>query len=178
RPVDLLVDCTGKIVVNGVHIGVGADAGRDSATWKRWLGRIGYPIAALLAGFKARGIHLCVEVDDEIIVDLDRPVHQVAIGNGPNVGGGTKLTPDASPEDGFANVIVWFATGPWAKIGYMLHLRRGLHHHRYDVSATRAQTVRVTGQKFYCNADGEVYGPETRRQWRIEPKAFQMILRR
>ena len=178
RPVDLLVDCTGKIVVNGVHIGVGADAGRDSATWKRWLGRIGYPIAALLAGFKARGIHLCVEVDDEIIVDLDRPVHQVAIGNGPNVGGGTKLTPDASPEDGFANVIVWFATGPWAKIGYMLHLRRGLHHHRYDVSATRAQTARVTGQKFYCNADGEVYGPETRRQWRIEPKAFQMILRR
>ncbi|MDP9444684.1 MAG: diacylglycerol kinase [Actinomycetota bacterium] len=176
RPIDLLVDCTGEVVVNAVHIGVGADAGREAMTWKLYLGRFGYLVGAAIAGAKAGGIRLQVLADDEVIADLDRPVLQVGIGNGPNIGGGTVLMPDAAPDDGVASVVVSFATTPWAKLGYTLHLRRGEHHRRHDVAVTRAATVRVSGQSFHCNADGEVYGPERSRQWRVEPGAFRMVL--
>jgi hypothetical protein len=36
----------------------------------------------------------------------------------------------------------------------------------------------VTGQQFYCSADGEVYGPERHRTWRVEPGALRMSLPR
>ncbi|HEX6878110.1 MAG TPA: hypothetical protein VF165_20810 [Nocardioidaceae bacterium] len=52
----------------------------------------------------------------------------------------------------------------------------GRHHERDDVKYLRASTVTVTGQDFYCSADGEVYGPERHRTWRIDPGAMRMML--
>ena len=56
RPVDLIVDETGEIVVNNVHVGAGAQASRKGHTWKDRLGsigvgkvnlgKLGYPIGA------------------------------------------------------------------------------------------------------------------------------------
>jgi hypothetical protein len=40
----------------------------------------------------------------------------------------------------------------------------------------RAGTVTVSGQNFYCSADGELYGPERNRTWTIEPAAYSMPL--
>jgi diacylglycerol kinase (ATP) len=176
RPVDLVVNCAGQVVVNAVHIGIGAEAGRQASSWKRWLGRAGYPVGALIAGFTQHGMRVRVEADGEVLVDLDRPVIQVAIGNGSNVGGGTELIPDASVEDGMADVVVSFATTPWAKLGYTLHLSIGAHESRSDVVAARAKRVSVSGQDFWCNADGEVYGPEVNHEWHVEPAAFRMAL--
>ena len=176
RPVDLLVNCAGQVVVNAVHVGIGAEAGRRAGSWKRSLGRVGYAVGALIAGFTHHGIRLRVEADGEVLADLDRSVIQVAIGNGSNVGGGTELTPDASVEDGMADVVVSFATTPWAKLGYTLHLFSGSHEQRGDVVATRAKRVAVSGQDFWCNADGEVYGPEVNHEWHVEPASFEMAL--
>ncbi|MDQ4007069.1 MAG: YegS/Rv2252/BmrU family lipid kinase [Actinomycetota bacterium] len=176
RPVDLVVNCAGQVVVNAVHIGIGAEAGRQASSWKRWLGRVGYPVGALIAGFTHHGIRVRVEADGKVLADLDRTVIQVAIGNGSNVGGGTELTPDASVEDGMADVVVSFATTPWAKLGYTLHLSTGSHESRSDVVAARAKRISVSGQDFWCNADGEVYGPEVNHEWHVEPAAFQMAL--
>jgi diacylglycerol kinase (ATP) len=36
--------------------------------------------------------------------------------------------------------------------------------------------VSVTGQAFWCSADGETYGPERNRTWHVEPGAFSMAL--
>jgi YegS/Rv2252/BmrU family lipid kinase len=176
RPVDLLVNCAGQVVVNAVHVGIGAEAGRQAGSWKRWLGRVGYPVGALIAGFTHHGIRVRVEADGEVLADLDRTVIQVAIGNGTNVGGGTELTPDASVEDGMADVVVSFATTPWAKFGYTLHLATGSHEGRRDVVTARAKRISVSGQDFWCNADGEVYGPEVNHEWHVEPAAFRMAL--
>ena len=41
RPMDLLIDEVGQIVVNQVHLGAGAEAGRRGAPWKERLGTIG-----------------------------------------------------------------------------------------------------------------------------------------
>ena len=49
QPVDVIVDCVGEIVVNNVHVGVGAEASRKAHSWKKRLGRVGYVIGALQA---------------------------------------------------------------------------------------------------------------------------------
>jgi diacylglycerol kinase (ATP) len=176
RPVDLLVDCVGEVVVNNVHIGVGAQASRKAHKWKHRLGRVGYGIGAALASVNPPFVRLRVEVDGEVVADFDRPILQVAIGNSSHVGGGTELTPEADPEDGKVDVMVSYAVGPLSRFGYVAHLRRGEHHERDDVLYVRGSTVSVSGQAFYCSADGELYGPERNRTWHVEKAAFSMTL--
>src|SRR4051812_10990787 len=101
EPRDLVVDELGEIVVNNVHAGAGAQASRRGAIWKDRLhrvgvgnvnlGKLGYPIGALSASLRPPYIRVRIEVDGEVIVDLDQPILMVAVGNGPNVGGGTEL---------------------------------------------------------------------------------------
>jgi YegS/Rv2252/BmrU family lipid kinase len=176
RPVDLLVDCLGEVVVNNVHIGVGAQASRNAITWKKPLGRLGYLVGAAIAAVNPPFVRLRIEVDGEEVADFAHPILMVAVGNGPNVGGGAAVTPRAEPWDGKADVMVSFAVGPLARIGYALHLRRGEHDQRPDVRYLRGTSISISGQSFYCSADGELYGPESNRAWHVEQGAFSMPL--
>ncbi len=186
RPMDLIVDELGEIVVNNVHVGAGAQASRRGARWKERLGsvgvgrvnlgKLGYPIGAVLAAFHPPSVHMHVEVDGQVVTDLDRPVLMVSVGNGANVGGGTELTPEADPEDGKVDVMISHAVGTVAKLGYAMSLRRGEHHHRDDVQYHRGSQVTISGDEFYISADGEISGPERQRSWRVEPQAYSFIL--
>jgi len=185
RPMDLIVDEVGEIVVNNVHAGAGAQAGRRGAVWKDRLhsigvgkvnlGKLGYPIGAAQAAVKPPFIRVAVEVDGEVVVDMDEPILMVAIGNGANVGGGTELTPHADPGDGLVDVMVSRAIGPLARFGYGAKLMTGRHPERNDVIYLRGSTVSVSGEEFWCSADGEIYGPERHRTWRIEPAAYSLV---
>jgi diacylglycerol kinase family enzyme len=72
--------------------------------------------------------------------------------------------------------MVSFSTSLWAKLGYAVRFRMGTHHERDDVLYVRGESVTLSGQAFYCSADGELYGPERNRTWHIEPRAFSMPL--
>ncbi len=186
RKVDLIIDETGSIVVNNVHVGVGAQASRKGHKWKSRLGavgvgkvnlgKLGYPIGALLSAFHPPSWRLRVEIDGEVVNDVDRPVLMVAIGNGSNVGGGTELNPEADTEDGRLDVMISRAVEPMAKLGYAAKLRRGAHDERDDVLTLRGRTVKVSGDEFWLSADGEISGPERSRSWRLEPAAYSMTL--
>ena len=176
RQVDLIVDSVGEVVVNNVHIGLGAQASRKAHKWKKRLGRVGYGIGAALASVNPPFVRLRVEVDDHVVADFDRPILQVSIGNGATVGGGTELTPEADPEDGRLDLMVSYAIGPLARFGYAFRLSRGEHDLRDDVLYVNGATVSVSGQGFYCSADGELYGPERHRTWHIEKAAYRMTL--
>ena len=176
RPVDLIVDCLGEVVVNNVHVGVGATASHNAQNLKKVFGRFGYVLGALKAAVKPPFVRLRIEVDDHVVADFAHPILMVAIGNGSRVGGGAAITPQASPEDGKMDVMVSYSTSPWAKLGYAVRFRLGTHHERDDVLYLRASRVSVSGQDFYCSADGELYGPERNRTWHVEPAAFSMPL--
>ena len=180
RPVDLIIDETGGVVVNSVHAGLGAQASRKAETWKGrlarvGLGRLGYPVGAVLSVFQPPYVRLRVEIDGELVVDRGR-VLQVALGNGSHVGGGTELNPEADPTDGSIDVIVARAIGPWSRLTYAAHLRRGEHPERDDVLHRRAREVLISGEEFWCSADGEIEGPVRRRSWRLLPAAYRMTL--
>lgn len=188
RDMDLIVDEVGEIVVNNVHAGAGAVASRRGAVWKERLhgigvgpanlGKLGYPIGALAAWVNPPFIRVLVEVDGETVVDMDQPILMVAVGNGANVGGGTELTPHADPGDGKIDVMVSRAIGPLSRFGYGAKLVTGRHPERDDVIYLRGTSVTVSGEEFWCSADGEIYGPERHRTWRVEPAAYSLVVPR
>jgi YegS/Rv2252/BmrU family lipid kinase len=177
-PVDLIVDCLGEVVVNNVHIGVGAEAAHNARPLKKVLGRFGYVVGALKASVKPPFLRLRIEVDEHVVADFAHPILMVAIGNGSRVGGGARITPEADPSDGKMDLMVSFSTSLWAKLTYAIRFRLGTHHERDDVLYVRGERVTVAGQSFYCSADGEIYGPERNRTWHIESRAFAMPLPR
>ena len=188
RRMDLIVDELGEVVVNNAHVGAGAAASRRGAGIKKKLGsvgfgkvnlgRLGYPIGAVMSAFDEPNVHIHVELDGKVVTDVDRPVLMLSIGNGAHVGGGTELTPDADPEDGQVDVMISHSVGAAAKVGYALHLRRGEHHRRDDVQYLRGSRVTISGDAFWISADGEVSGPERQRSWHVEPAAYSFILPR
>lgn len=176
RPTDLVVDDRDRVTVNSVHLGAGAEAGKYGARWKKRLGKIGYPIGAIQTALNPPVLRLRVEVDGEVVVDVDKGVLMVAVGNGASVGGGTELTPDADPHDGLVDVLVATPDRTVARLGYALRLPFARHGDHEDVAMVRGREVRVTGTPFDCNSDGEIDGPVAARTWRVLPAAYAMVV--
>ncbi|MEU4832580.1 diacylglycerol kinase family protein [Streptosporangium sp. NPDC023615] len=174
RPLDLMVDDEGGIVVNVVHLGIGAEASRQAMPLKPVLGRVAYSLGALLAGVRSPGWRLRVTVDGRRL-DGGRKVLMVGLGNGITIGGGTPLAPRARPDDGMADVVVSLATGPLNRLVYALHLRRGTHPTLRDVVTVRGREITVEGEPVPVNADGELTGHVGRRRWTVVPAAWRMF---
>lgn len=172
---DLLVDDGGGLVINAVHLGVGAEAARAAASLKPRLGRFAYVVGGVSAGATASGWRVAVRVDGRVLTDGRQKVLQVGIGLGRSVGGGSPLTPHSVLDDQLADVVVSEAVGPLARLGYGLRLRRGSHVERPDVHTARGKKVEAQGERFHYNADGEIHGPVERRVWTIQPEGWRLI---
>jgi diacylglycerol kinase (ATP) len=174
RELDLLADDEGGVVLNAVHVGVGAVAATYAARFKPWLKSAAFPVGAVLAGTRSTGWRLTVEADDKVLAE-DKLL-MVGLSNAPGIAGGSaQLAPDASPGDGRVELVVSAATGPLARVRYALGLRGGTHKYHDDVVYTAATSATVSGEEFLVNGDGEVSGPYTRRTWRVVPKAWRII---
>ena len=174
-PLDLLVDDAGGTAVNAVHLGIGAQAAQAASGLKPRLGPVAYPVGAVLAGLRARGWRLRVEVDGRVVSRGRRRVLMVGIGNGPGIGGGTPLLPHARPDDGLLDVMVCFATGPVARARFGAALRDGRHLASRQVRSTRGRVVTVRGGPAPVNADGEVGEQVLGRTWRVEAAAWALV---
>ena len=173
---DLIIDDTGLVVTNNAHLGVGAEASRAAHKWKPRLGRLGYALGALSAGYDPQFVRVTVTVDGKTIIRRRR-VAQVAIGNGSSVGGGTELLPGADPSDGELVVIVSRARGALRRFAYVARLRRGKHHLMKEVDRTTGSRVVVEGDPFYVITDGEISDEPTRRRtWQLMAGALEMYL--
>lgn len=177
RALDLVVDGAGGVVVNAVHLGVGAQAAERATALKDRLGRAAYAVGSVAAGAGATGWSLRVRVDGAP-VEVDGDVLMVGIANGRTIGGGAPLAPDAVPDDGQLDVVVATSTGPLARLGFAVALREGGHVERADVVVVRGRSVTVEGDAFPLNADGELAGPVTSRTWTVAPRAWALVVPR
>jgi diacylglycerol kinase (ATP) len=176
RALDLIVDESGEVVANSVHLGVGVDAGREAARWKPKLGKAGYVVGAISAGLTADGIRVKVTADGEVIADGSTRVLQVAIANGRYIAGGTPIAPDALVDDGRADVVVSFAVSRLPRVVYGLLLRLGRHVADERVRTARATRVTVSGVPFGTNNDGELHDPVSEQTWQVHPGAYQLMV--
>ncbi|GAB3853846.1 lipid kinase [Nocardioides maradonensis] len=190
RPIDVIVDDREQITVNNVHIGAGAEAGEEGARWKKrlhkvgkkvgvggsTLGKLGYPLGTLKTAIYPPMLRLRVEIDGKVVAKKDEEILMIAVGNGASVGGGTPVTPDADPSDGLADILVVTAVSTLDQLKYLVRLPLGIHDGHTDSKIIRGRSVKVKGEPFDCNSDGEIDGPVTAREWRVEPAAYSMVL--
>ena len=154
RPMDILVG-NGSVVVNAVHLGLGADAAVQASRWKARLGPAAYPLGAVVAGTWSSPWELKVTVDGRVIHNGTTVL--AGIGNGRTVGGGTTMFPGARLDDG--QVVVVVAGSQWGRVGRAVFgrsLRQGVHGRLPWVRVVRGRHVEVTGEPVTGNADGEI----------------------
>jgi len=159
-----------------VHIGVGAEAAKAGKSVKGLLGSAGYTVGAVAAGVRATGWEVTVEVDGQPVVEPPESILMAAVTVGATIGGGTPIAPEAVVDDGLAEVVVSSATGPLSRVGFANDLRSGEHAERDDVLVARAKTVRIFGESFPVNTDGELESDVTDRTWTIRPHAWKLAV--
>ena len=150
----------------------------EAKPWKERLGKLGYVVGAVIAGFRSAG-HAPPRHGrrDGARRRAIGGCSRSAVGNGPFVGGGTPLTPDADPTDGKVDVMVSFAVRRRERLLYAIHLKRGTHDERHDVQTMRATRVEIAGALVHVQRRRGAGRPDRRRRrWELKPGAFTMML--
>jgi YegS/Rv2252/BmrU family lipid kinase len=102
----------------------------------------------------------------------------VSVGNGPRVGGGFRLTPDATLTDGLLDVCIVDAMSHWNVLRTLPGSLQGTHVHHPAVTILRTKSLRIESKDgFPFHADGEIID-ENRHSLSIEivPRALEVIL--
>ncbi len=178
RPIDLIIDNAGDVVINAAHIGIGAEAAAAARPWKKSLGPAGYAVGAAITGLKGLttpGARLTISVDGKTL-SRRSPVIQVAVGNGQFVGGGAPLLPQADPSDGELDISVSYTESARRRIAYAFSVRRGDHHRRDDVVYLRGTRVTVDGDALRCTSDGELTEASKHYEWNLLAGALTMYV--
>lgn len=172
--VDLIRDQAGRVVVNAVHVGLGAEATVRAKPFKNVLGKVGYAVGAIGAGILGRGKDVRVWVDGEELRS-DHRILQVAVGIGRHIGGGAPMFPDADLSDGLLDVSVSWSEQRVRRLAYAWRLRRGRHPLRDDVAYRRGHEVRVVGEPLQPDLDGELYDAVREHVWTVEPGRLRLV---
>lgn len=175
RAVDLLRDDRGGVVVNAAHVGLGALAAERAQAAKGMLGPLGYAVGAVLAGTSMRSYPVRVEVDGAEVCGGDEQLLMLGISVGRTIGGGTPLAPEASLDDGLADVVLVAATGALQRADFARRLRQGSHPDRDDVLVLRARHVSVDAGEAPLNVDGELLGETGSRRWTVVRPGWSVI---
>jgi len=172
RPVDLLVG-NGRLVVNVVHLGLGAHAAETASRWKAGLGKLAYPLGAVVAGTWVSPWELRVAVDGRVVHEGTTVL--AGVGNGRTIGGGTRMFPRAALDDGLADVVV--AASRFGRVGRAVfgHAARAGSHSRLSwVRTARGRHVAIEGEPIAGNADGEVWAAAASWEVAVVPGALRL----
>lgn len=174
RPIDLLAG-EEQVVVNAVHLGLGAHAAEHASRWKPRLGLLAYPLGAAVAATWIPPWWLQVSVDGRLVHEGMTAL--AGVGNGSVIGGGTPMFPRARPDDGQAEVLVAADRyGRAGRVAFGYALRRGRQARLPWVRTARGRHIEVSGEPVAGNADGEVWA--ARAQWQVEVLPGVLRLRR
>jgi diacylglycerol kinase (ATP) len=143
------------LFANIAEVGYGAVVAARAERLPRFLGRVRY-LFAIFAAIRTFG-------REEAEVGLERftasgEYSNVVVANGQFFGGGMRVAPTASPDDGLFHVQLWGGT---VKDVFLLtnKIRRGEHRSHPEIEERRSSTVTVrTAQPVLVEADGEVLG--------------------
>lgn len=123
---------------------------------RRPKGRSRYTIALLRELVALKPIQYTLELDG---VDEERAAILVAIGNNVSFGGGMRVAPDASLDDGLFDVVTLDPVNRRQLLRIFPLVFTGQHVHDARVTVRRASRVRLSARRVVAYADGERIGP-------------------
>ncbi len=160
--------------VNSLGIGFEAQVTIESRSIRRLRGFAIYLAALAKALKKLRCADLSVQTDD---ARFDGRRLLVSVGNGPRVGGGFLLTPDAKIDDGLLDVCLVAAMGRLAVLRTLPRSLDGSHVNHGAITMVRTRRLLIeSSDGFPFHADGEVVDVRRHRlEIVIEPAALEVI---
>ena len=176
RAIDLgiVTSATGETAFLGIaSIGFDSDVQERVLTSKLPLGQLVYLYGSLATVAMWRHAVFACTVDGE---PLQVRGWSVAVANSGVYGGGMRLAPDASLEDGQLDVVTNAATGKLRFLAALPKVFKGTHVDEPSVSVRRACTVELSADRpFRVFADGDPVGtlPAT---VTVRPGAVQVLL--
>jgi diacylglycerol kinase (ATP) len=124
--------------------------------WRWPKGRMRYNLAILRELPVFRPIPYVLELDGR---RLQTDAMLVAVGNGPAYGGGMRVTPDASFDDGLLDVLVLHRLPIHEFLRVFPKVFSGTHLDHPAVEVLRARTVSLAATGIVSYADGERFAP-------------------
>ncbi|MGH3997570.1 MAG: diacylglycerol/lipid kinase family protein [Pseudonocardiaceae bacterium] len=144
--------CFATVLCTGFDAAVSARA--NAMRWPAGPRRYDLAVLAELAALTPRRVW--VQAGD---TELDLEAILVAVGNSSSYGGGLRICPDATLDDGQLDVIVIAAASRRRLLRVFPSLRTGGHVDEPEVTVLRAATVRIDGNPGWpVYADGEPQG--------------------
>jgi diacylglycerol kinase (ATP) len=147
--------------VNGVGVGLDARVAIEANRVRRLrgLGMYLWALARVLRGFRPPSVR--IEVDGAAW--LDGPLTLVTVGNGPRQGGGFRMNPSASLDDGLLDLCAAGGLSIPQILRLLPHTLRGSHLGLPGVVCTRGVSVHISsGEGLPVHADGEIVAEDAR----------------
>lgn len=147
-----------RVFLNGVGIGFDGFVNYRNKNVKILKGSLSYLYAVLSSLTLWRSIPVNIEIDGKSI--KKSYIYLIAIGNGSSVGGGLKLTPDASIHDSLFDICRIQDIPIWKILANFGKLKNGTLETIKEVTITRGQQIKVSSEMALpIHFDGEVYNP-------------------
>lgn len=166
-------EVNGKRFLGIASVGFDSEANRIANETRVLKGNLVYAYAALrtLAGWKPA--RFTIRVDDE---RLRLTGYTVAAANSGVYGGGMRLAPDASLDDGEFDVVSVGAVGKLRFVGNLPKVFKGTHVEKDEVRVFRASHLELTASRpFAVYADGERL-TELPATLRVLPQALDVLV--
>lgn len=130
----------------------------NGMTWPR--GHSRYDIAVLIEFLRLRDLPFRVELEgaDGDVEVLDGPLVLASVGNGPTYGGGIRICPEATLDDGLLDITLVRPAGRLRLLRLLPRVYRGTHASSPDVVMRRARSVRLDAPALTAYADGDPLG--------------------
>ncbi len=152
-------------------VGLHAAISRDIADVDE--GDYGAILRSIVAAFRYRRSRMTIELDGERIVE--RRVLLTVVANGPYMGAGFTVAPDASVDDGLFDVCVFLHYSKLELIRHFASIAFGRRAYQPHTQIERASHVRISGQRpLPARADSHDLGT-TPVVFEIRPRALRVI---
>lgn len=163
-----------RYFINAADTGIGAAVVRRAAQGPAWAGGTANFLAAAI-------VSLIAHENDSVRIRLDggpstaRRIRTIAVSNGAYLGGGMRIAPGASIDDGLFDVVTITDISRLKGIVSLPLLYRGTHGRLREVEFTRARRIEIDSDELVgIEADGELAGT-TPVVFEIVPNALQVI---
>ncbi len=167
-----------RYFVNEADVGLGATVVEASKHITNYFGRKINYLPHVIGGFaslisyKNKRITLCVEDETEDVFDCA----MLVIANGTHFGGGMQIAPDAKPNDGLLDMVIFGDMGKseLLKIWPMTYKGRHVSHHKVRTLKIRNVAIQCA-EKILVEADGELLG-EGPVSFSVVPSALNIVV--
>ena len=164
-----------KSFINVAGIGFDTEVLNSARSIKKYLrGKFAYTFGVVKTLFTYKSKAVKITLDDK---EIDREILLVAIGNGKYYGGGMKICPNASIEDGYFDIcivkklpkLMLLFIFPSVFLGKHIKIKK-------YVDMYRAKNVNITTQdKIYLNIDGEIKDVRKEISFELNEKSISVI---